>query len=257
MTDADIRKLLERPVPAEYVPLITGMKFFIEPEISCSRFFAEACFTDEGKMTELGTFLAKRMTGGIFLDIPCGLNSVREEGKDADLVPMAETLTFADVWEVDLTADVIRDRLPSAIDVMQGGAGYALSKNIGEIAVRPQNGITVATMQDDLLGFVSKLDVKHPLLTLYIAALQPDAEACKNTEWVWNIAVPYLSALYAEIDRVLGPKDQLILNSAAMLAEGIDLEQFPEADPDIALLHLGFTVLRRDAYGKVKMYGRE
>lgn len=263
--------MLSREVPAAYHPLIAKMRFFIEPEISCSRFFAEACFTDESleayratanrstlMRTEMGDTLAKRMAGAVFLDIPCGLNAVRDAKRDWDLVPLAQALGASSCWEVDNTADVIGDRVPHVMEVTKGER-YTVAHGIKAIGLREEDGFAVATMQDDLLGFLSKLSDAgdRPSFVLYLSGLQPDAALCASAEAQRTIAAPYLMALYDELARICGPKDALILNSAGMLFEGIDETAHPEADPAIALFHRGFTLLRRCKYGKVHLYAKE
>ena len=268
MLQKDIQHMLERHVPSSHVGLIEHMKFFIEPEISCSRFFAETCFTNDSlqeyrrrldvsalRRTELGEFLKERMIGSMFIDVPCGLYAVRETGKDYDLIPLVQTLGASSYIEVDLTSEVLRDRLSVTIDVLEGGR-YRLAKNIGEIGSREERGLAVATIQDDLLGFISKLpDAKdHPPLTIYIAALQPDVTFCSDAKNQHNIIVPYLMALYHELARVCGADDTLVLNSAEMLVSGINQKIVPEIHPAIALFQRGFTLERRCKYDKMQVY---
>ena len=271
MTSADLRQMLKRHVPASSLPLIAKMKFFIEPEISCSRFFAEACFTEESlgtykkksdpiclERSELGEYLVKQLQDGLFIDIPCGLSSVREVGRDCDLVPLAKSLGASQYIEVDLTADVVSDRIPATMDVIENGI-YQLAQKISNIGVRKENEFPVMTMQDDLLGFISKLSDarERPPLTLYLSGLQPDANFCKKIEHQREIIVPYLTALYDELDRICGPKDLLILNSAQMLVTGIDETVFPDIHPSIALFQSGFTLKRRCRYDKVHVYMKD
>ncbi len=268
MQPSNLHPLLTRKVPSDYLPLIAQMRFFIEPEISCSRFFAEACFTEESlkkyrsshhgsdlECSEMGNIIALHMQNGLFLDIPCGLHAAQEKGKDCDLIPLVKTMGFDSYIEVDIDSDVIRNRLPHVINVIEDGT-YQRASSIGETGSREEYGMHIMTMQDDILGFLAKLETgdDHPPMTLYIAALQPDASLCKDKNAQEQIIVPYLTALYAEIDRVCTSHDLLILNSAAMLAEGVDTKTFPEADPDIALFQHGFTVLRRCMYDKVRVY---
>ncbi len=270
MLSFDLRRILQRHVPCSYASLIERMKFFIEPEVSCSRFFAEACFVPASLLaygesgvrsfllrTELGDFLAKRLSDAIFIDIPCGLHSVRETARDYDLIPLAHSLGIAAYIEVDLMADVLHDRLSNTIDVLENGT-YELSKKIGDIGLREESGVSVMTMQDDLLGFVSKLPdaESHPSLVIYISALQPDAAFCKDYANQRDIVVPYLTELYNELARICGKEDTLILNSSAMLTAGLDDKTFPEVDATVALFQRGFTLVRRCAYGKVHVYAK-
>ncbi len=269
MISSDIRRILEKEVSPAYVPLIAQMRFFVEPEVSCSRFFAEACFMSaslqtykrEGDRsalfrTELGDVLAKRLAGAIFIDIPCGLLAAREQEHDYDVIPFAHSFGVDACIEVDLTADVIRDRVPHVIDVTDGGTGYRLTQGVGEIGLRETDGLPVATMQDDLLGFISKLSSSEvrPPVALYLSGLQPSPTMCQSPEAQRTVVVPYLLALYDELDRVCGAGDTLILNSSAMLTAGVDDKKFPEVDAAVALFQRGFTLLRRCAYGKVHVY---
>ena len=249
--------MLRREVPPTYRPLIPAMTFFIEPDISCSRFFAKALFTEESlaayraskdrsalRLTEMGDVLAKRLPQAIFLDIPCGKHALRDQTEDWDLIPLMHRLGIREYWEVDLTADVLHDRVQT-VDVLKY-SNYQLSKGIVHIGERTVDGLQVLTMQDDLLGFLAKMTDAHPPLCVYISALQPNAPD--------DISVPYLTALYDELHRLCGPRDTVILNSAAMLTEGIDDTAYPEIDASMALHRRGFTLLRRCPYGKVSVY---
>jgi len=231
------------------------MQFFIQPEISCSRFFSEACLDPHSGRTELGDFLADRMRDSIFIDVPCGLFSAREEGKDADLLPLTKKLGVKAYLEVDLTADVLRDRLPQATDILADGL-YTHVKTVGEIATREEKGLDVFTIQDDVLGLLSKIvsgDDRLPI-TVYLSALQPDAAFCAQKRAQEDVIVPYLMALYDECSRVLCSADTLILNSSAMLTAGVDDACFPEVDATVALLQRGFSLARRCKYDKVHVY---
>jgi hypothetical protein len=270
--EKDIRRILRRDVPDAYTPLIAKMKFFIEPEVSCSRFFAEACFTEEGLQnfragtvpplatrTELCSVLAERLQGAIWIDIPCGLHAVRDQERDWDLIPLVRTLDIAAYWEADITADVVRDRIQETTDVTAQGTSYTLGWGLRAIGLRDVDGLPVATMQDDLLGFIAKLPWpgNRPPLALYLSGIQPDATLCATHEGQRDIVVPYLQALYQELERACGPEDVLILNSAAMLGAGIDEEKFPAVHPAVALFQRGFTLLRRCPYDKVHVYVRQ
>lgn len=258
--------LLRRSVPSTLVPLIERMSFHIEPDISCSRFFGEACFTEESiaayrqsrdphdlRTTELGEFISSRLCGGLFLDLPCGVSSLREEGVDFDIPPLASALGAASCWEVDLSADVLSDRLPGSGEIREGG--YALRERIGAEAMREEAGLRVTTMQDDVLGFLAKLSSSREVpLAIYVSALQPDAASIEHQD---AIAAPYLEALYAELDRLCGPRDLVILCSSAMLCHGMDETRHPMIHPAVALPMRGLTLLRRDRYDKVHVFGRE
>lgn len=261
---------LTRPVPPRYIPLIERMKFYIEPEVSCSRFFGKACFTEKSVAryresgdiavlapSEMGSFVAERLRGGLFLDIPCGMHAVREAGEDFDLVPIAEALGAADVWEVDATEDVVRDRIAETMDIL--GGGYRLGNRVRSVGLRTQGALRVATMQDDLLGFLAKYvhaDTDPPL-AVYVSGVQPDAGFAQKPEFQEEIAVPYLEALFDELQRVCRPGDMAILNSGDMLVSGLDEGTFPEIHPALALPKRGFTLERRDMYNKVQVFVKD
>lgn len=246
------------------------MRFYIEPEISCSRFFGRACFTEESarmfgetgdhaalRRTDLGAFIAQRLNGGLFIDAPCGLHDARDGDADFPLPSLAAALGASAMWEADLTADVVRDRVPAVIDVL--GGGYALAGGPGESGMRTNAGIPVHTLQDDLLGFLSKIDpaaIDAPK-ALYLSALQPDGEACTDASFQSDVAVPYLCALYDELGHVTRSGDAVILCSSAMLAEGIDESFHMDAHPALALPPRGFTLMRRDALDKVHVFVRD
>jgi hypothetical protein len=271
MSDPDtLRRSLTQTVRDSYLPLIERMRFYIEPEISCSRFFAKACFTEESlaayrgsgtvsvlAFTEMGGWIAQRLEGGLFLDIPCGLASARDAALDFDMLPLLARLRARECWEVDLMAECIQDRLSETIDVLEGGT-YRLARGIGEIGNRTAHGLEISTMQDDVLGFLAKMPdaPAHSPKAIYISALQPDAALCKDAEYVRTVAAPYLKALYDECARVCDIGDLVILNSSAMLSSGID-EAFPLLHPALALPPRGFRLARRCAYDKVHAFSRE
>lgn len=263
-------KALRRTVPSAYIPLIGRMRFYIEPEISCSRFFGRACFAEEStrryretgdhsvlQRTDLGVFIAERLNGGLFIDVPCGLHDARDRGADFPLPALAAALGASAMWEADLTADVVRGRVPAVIDVL--GGGYALAEGPGDIGVRTDAGMPVYTLQDDLLGFLAKIDPAALGLpkALYLSALQPDGEACTDDSFQRETAVPYLEGLYDELARVSLRDDLVILCSSAMLAEGIDESLHMRAHPALALPPRGFTLMRRDALDKVHVFVRD
>jgi hypothetical protein len=270
MSESAVRRRLSREVPGPYLPLIARMRFYIEPQISCSRFFGEACFTEASiaayraapdpallELSEMGADIAGCLKGGLFADIPCGLHALREDA-DFDLAPLVRALGAAEMWETDLDADVVRDRVPDVIDVVTP-SGYALQNVAGPIGLRLQNGLDIATLQDDVLGFVAKYadPSPRPPTAFYLSALQPDATFCADTGNQREVAVPYLTALYAELDRACMPGDLVILNSADMLAAGIDETLFPAIHPAVALPMRGFTLRRRCPRNKVQVYRKD
>ncbi len=225
---------ISRPVPAGYTPLIEQMRFYIEPEISCSRFFGTACFTEESinnyrtsnnikdlQLTELGAFVTKHIEEGLFIDVPCGLAEPLDPTLDFAITPLAKRLGAKEIWRVDNDKNVL--------------------------------GSKTFTAHDDILSFMSKIDVAIHPLAIYISALQPDAEFCALEENQKTIAVPYLNALYDELARVCEKGDLVILNSSDMLCAGIDEIMFPYIHPSLALPPRGFSLMRRCERNKVNV----
>lgn len=262
---------LTRPVPADYERLIIQMKFYIEPEISCSRFLGNACFTQESieeyrlthdaqvlELTEMGMFIERHVNNGLWIDAPCGQYDVREKGVDFDIPVLAARLGATDVWEIDSTADVMKDRLMHTRTIIEN-EHYTLMSSSGETAQRMQEGIAVTATQDDLLGFLAKLSREqlHKPVAVYISALQPDAHYCNDEAFQKTIAIPYLTALYMEMERVLHTGDLLILNSADMLVAGLNQESFPHIHPSLALPPRGFSLMRQCPLNKVWAFLKE
>ncbi len=249
--------LVRRAVPPSFIPLIEQMRFFIEPEISCSRFFKSACVEKDGAQTELGSFVAQHLHGGLLIDIPCGLDTPLSK-EDVAVGPLVRTLGAQEYWEVDLMSDVIGDRVPKTIDVFQNGH-YSLQEKISDAGMRTLEGMTIATMQDDVLGFIAKIsdDKRNFPIALYISALQPDATLCQNIDSQKEVIAPYLNALYDELSRVTQKNDLVILNSSTMLVTGVDEERFPFIHPAIALPARGLSLMRRCPRDKVHVFLRE
>jgi hypothetical protein len=259
-----------RDVPEAYLPLIAKMRFYVEPDVSCSRFFAKACFTErsltmyrntgdprELERTEMGEFLAKHLAGAAFYDIPCGQYAMRDQEEDFDVAPLAFTLGVQECIEVDATADVIRDRITRPIEVIRDGA-YVLAAEDGPMNERMTDGGPVTTIQDDLLGFLAKLSEqkKYSKNAFYLSGIQPDATLCKSEAFQQDVAVPYLRALYGELARLCGAGDTVILNSGTMLVTGLDENRFSLLHPALALPPLGFDLQRRCAYDKVHVFAK-
>lgn len=262
--------------------LIARMRFHIEPEISCSRFLGEACFTPESIKTyrdswntsdlersELGNFLAERLHGGLFVDVPCGLASARDPNRDFDLIPLVATLGAESYWEVDLNAEVLGDRIADPINVTENGQRYALDGKVGPTGTRTEHGIAILTMQDELLGFLQKIENDmRPATAFYLSGIQPE-QSVLTPEGQEQIAVPYLTALYDELARVCRTQDTVILNSSDMLVTGIDETGYPpfgplwEATggrptmhPVLALAERGLSLRRRCAFDKVHVFAQ-
>jgi len=244
-------------IPEAYIPLIEKMKFYIEPEISCSRFFATACFTEESlnayrknptmsslellQKTELGQYVSDHLQDGLFIDVPCGFDQPRD-AEDFAMIPLAAALGISRYWEIDKTADVLTHRMPS----------------VDEMTIRQEGSISVTTMQNDLLAFIATLSDTTPSpKAFYISALQPDADFCSDLSIQRDVAVPYLTALYDELARVCVAGDLVILNSSAMLVAGIDEETFPMIHPALALPARGFSLMRRCALDKVHVFKKD
>ncbi len=243
-------------IPETYIPLIEKMKFYIEPEISCSRFFATACFTEESlneyrktptmssitllQKTELGQYVSDHLQDGLFIDVPCGFDQPLD-AEDFAMIPLAAALGISRYWEIDKTADVLTHRMPS----------------VDEMTIRQEGQISVTTMQNDLLAFIATLSDRTPSpKAFYISALQPDADFCADKSNQREVAVPYLTALYDELG-VCITGDLVILNSSAMLVAGIDEEMFPVIHPALALPARGFSLMRRCALDKVHVFKKD
>ncbi|MDB4978104.1 MAG: hypothetical protein JWM56_290 [Candidatus Peribacteria bacterium] len=260
---------LPQSVPAAYSPLIEQMKFYSEPNISCSRFFGMACFTGDSiaeyrstgsiaalAFSGLGSYIAQHLQGGLFLDIPCGRFAFRDQQEDFDLIPLVARLGAARYWEVDIDTDTLKDRLPRATDIISNGT-YQKIHATDSIGIRHECGLPIATMQDDLLGFLTKFsDEDSQPKTIYISALQPDAGFCTTAEHQY-IAVQYLTAVYDELARICKAGDLVIVNAGTMLIAGIDEMKFPAIHPALALAARNFTLARRCAFNKVQVFRKE
>lgn len=251
-----------RSIPAEYARLIERMKFFIEPDVSCSRFFGNACFTEESISTyrkthdekdlvptEMGTFIKNHLLGKLFIDVPSGLHSAREHDVDFDIHALAKTLGAAHIWQVDIDEETMKHFIPDTVPMI--GHPYAFIDRNGPMATNE----SVTSFQDDVLGFISKMDNAQSK-AIYISALQPDAVFIADEKNLHDVALPYLNSLYKELSRVCRKNDMVILNSSSMLVQGID-ERHPLIHPALALPPLGFTLMRRDAYDKVHVFVKE
>ncbi len=96
------------------------------------------------------------------------------------------------------------------------------------------------------MEFFATFDADDRPKTIYISGLQPNAEDV--------IAIPYLQALYDELDRICTMHDLLILNDSDTLVRGID-----DADihPHVALHKRGFTMQRCYPKNKVQVFERK
>lgn len=264
----DIPALLQKEVPSEYVDIISCMKFFSEPNISCSRFLGAALFTEDSLTqykkdhdletlvsTEMGDFLKKNLHEKIFLDIPCGQFALRDTEKDFQEIELLRALGVHEYIEVDNNVDVLCDRTLALIDLYRGGK-YQQTHGISGFGKRKKGDMSIATIQDDLLGFLCKFSENVPK-AIYISALQPDAEFFKDLSSQKDVGVPYLEALYKELDRICASSDLVILNSSDMLVAGIDEEVFPAIHPTIALAQKGFTLKRRCPQNKVQVFQKD
>lgn len=242
----DPRRVLTRPVPSAYTGLAARMRFHVEPEISCSRFFGEACLErprdPASPLTELGAFVRERLRGGLFIDVPCGLFSARDPGRDVAIPPIAVALGAGAMWEIDATWEVVADRVPQ-----RGGVG-----------MRTEAGLPIATMHGDILRSIAAFpDASAAPKAIYVSALQPHADLCADAKARADTVLPYLRALLDEIARACAPGDLAILNSSAMLVEGLPEDDTAMLHPALALPPRGFALMRRCRYDKVHVFVKE
>lgn len=211
----------------------------------------------ELRRTELGDYIHAHLEGGLFIDIPCGRHDLRDATLDFTLAPLAAALGASEMWEADLSSDVIDDRISPVTNIREGG--YQRTHSVGPVGTRTDGGIAVHTTQDDLLGFVAKIErtrIDGPV-ALYVSALQPDAAACANASFQRDVAVPYLSAFYDACAAACHAGDLVILVSSAMLCAGIDDAYQLSAHPALALPPRGFTLMRRCPKDKVHVFVKE
>jgi hypothetical protein len=264
LSAADLHTWMSRDVPPDYVSLIRRMQCYIEPEISCSRFFADACLASRqtdglhnASRTELGEYIHNHMHGAAFVDMPCGLHAVRDAQHDVAIPPLAAALGAMCCIEVDCTAEVIGDRMPNTIDVIDAAGNYVHDKSIGDIGSRKENGMPVFTMQDDVLGWLAKASTERTFpVVIYLSALQPRQELCDDPAQEAEVVVPYITALFDELARMCDHRDLIILNSSDMLVQGINQDAYPFIHPAIALPERGFTLVRRCPLNKVHVFLR-
>ncbi|PIR53041.1 hypothetical protein COU76_03235 [Candidatus Peregrinibacteria bacterium CG10_big_fil_rev_8_21_14_0_10_49_10] len=215
----------------DYDTLIAHMQFYSEPNVSWSQWLHTACI-QEGELTELGAFLASRLEGGVWVDIPCGL----ADASGKTVMEVAQKLGVRTLLQVDHDAGVLGERL--------------------EHPVRTVEGTTVYTHCADVLEFLAKLPVNTGKRgrAIYISGLQPQADFCRDPAHVSGVVVPYLQALYSELERVSAAKDLVILNEAAVLGSHIDEEQYPTLHPAIALVAHHFCCRRTCPHNKVQVF---
>ncbi|PIQ76152.1 hypothetical protein COU78_01175 [Candidatus Peregrinibacteria bacterium CG10_big_fil_rev_8_21_14_0_10_49_24] len=218
----------------KYGAFIENMQWYGEPEISWTEWLQKACVSD-GALTELGEFLRSKLLGGTLIDVPCGL--AKPETADLSVVDIATLLGVCTYVEADNDADVLGTRLHNPVRTTDGG-------------------MTIHTHLTDILAFMAQLE-EHSgqyVRGIYISGLQPLKEFCEDPSNVSDVVIPYLEALYNELDRCSKNGDLVILNDANTLVLSVDEAVFPTAHPSVALMMRGFTCKRTCPHGKVQIY---
>ncbi|NOS67310.1 MAG: hypothetical protein HOO67_03005 [Candidatus Peribacteraceae bacterium] len=222
---------LSKNVPAEYNPLIAHMRFWPEPHNTWLDHFRSAIFTGESiaecfaskprrltmlKLSLLGIELREMMQGGLFIDIPCG------HGRAAQYLP---ALSIARCWEVDLDLYRCNQDIPEPVHVVRDGK-YHLENGIHDFRIERVNGVPVTTIQDDLLGFISKINKEEAKeqKTFYLSGLQTDREMCKALPGRTkdSTEIQYFDALCKELASASNSGDLVILNGIYPYITGID-----------------------------------
>ena len=220
-----------------YQNLIDNIQFYIQPEISWNRWFYNAC-TENESLTPMGVYLHTMINGGTFIDIPCGLRNPPER-EDASLLPLLKQLGITTYIAVDKSIKIITDRM--------------------EQYHHDEKKLSIDTFQSDLLEFVSEFerpsDTKH--LTWYLSGLQMNPQFILNEEYQQQTAVPYLKALYTELERATVSGDCIIFNDAASLINGIDESIYTDIHPIISLSGYGFTHTKSCPHNKVQILEKE
>ena len=210
------------------------MQFHIEPEISWSSWLKQACILD-GQFTELGEFLQSKLIGGIFIDVPCGLENKTAKG-DCNVIDVVKMLGVSTYIEVDKDAEILGERLRNP------------ERTVGDMKIQ--------AYQSDILDFIAQLQVNRetPKRAIYISGLQPNEDFCSNSDNLSTIVIPYLQALYDELGRISHVGDLVILNEANALVSGINEEKYSDIHPSIALIQHGFICKRTCPHNKVQIF---
>lgn len=250
--------IFRRTCPESHAPLIENIRLFGHPEVSWSRFFMKACFT-EGSLseyrktensealerTDIGNKIFEHMKEGLFFDVPCGYAHLSND-EDFALLPVLGQLGFSRVVECDIDAKVLGERIGEPED--------SPSDNLA-MKIRSEGSVSVAAIQQDVLGALSKTDPDAlPMpVTYYLSGIQCDLEQMKNGA---DTAVSYLIALYDELARLCQEKDLIVLNDTTTLTQGIDTDALPHVDAVIALTNRGLRQIAQDNIGKVRVFAR-
>lgn len=236
-----IRAEFSRPVPPEYQELIGLMKFAGAP----SQLYSNALSRDVVRnykgfhdefgidpdeflgtaekfgLTQRGELWKSVIQGRDFIDLGCG-----QIGYSMAPRLFAQLAGAKRYIGIDAYLEKIHDesfvREEENISIKQAGVGYCLLDKLGAVKVSKENEFTSVWVQDEILGFVSKIKEGGGKV-FYMAGIEPREGWLNIEEPTTKTIQQYAEALVKEFNRVTIAGDAVILCNV-----GITLDLDPE-----------------------------
>lgn len=223
--DNEVERLkmeFSRPVTPENIPLIEKIRLHTQPGETSSGGFGLEVFgempdtyglghkfkaaLETGDLTKKGEFYRQLIQGRDFIDLACGDPSWSPVPRAVAKTLEAKRYIGVDKYALADADKRMRDKLVPVVDRQ---SGYALQNTLGPVHVENEGGFEFSWIQDDMLGFVSKIKDTNGAV-FFLAGVQ-EYDTNEQTQ-EWQTTMEYFGALGREMSRVTHNGDSIIFS---------------------------------------------
>ncbi|MBI3331439.1 hypothetical protein HYZ99_00590 [Candidatus Peregrinibacteria bacterium] len=204
--------------PQEYDGLIADATFTTHSQTGFSE--AAQFWHDYGKDSKTYKFMHPLVEGKTFIDLGC---SHSDQPRLASKALGASRYIGVDRYRHD------EDGPPTSMCLEEmvcdcKAKNYFLRNNIGRTNLEEERGSDSIWIEDDMLGFISKIE-KQGGYTIYISGVEREDDMQQNKKYYARIAEEYLAALWKEVARITAKGDTVIVGNAYSMNEEV-LEKY-------------------------------
>lgn len=227
-----LKSEFNRPVPPENIPLIEKIRLHVQPGATSSKGFGAAVFgkmpydyglgdefkaaLERGDATQKGEFYRKLIANRDFIELACGDPELSPVPREVAKALGAKRYIGVDKYALDHVDSRMKGK---TISVSDRSLGYVLQNKLGPAHTENEGGFEFSWIQDDMLGFVSKIHDTSGAV-FFLAGVQEEETSRQSGDW--QITLQYFDALGREMSRVTHSGDSVIFSGVTPVDELIE-----------------------------------
>lgn len=230
--EEELRAEFNRPVPPENIPLIEKIRLHTQPGQTTSDRIGWDVFgvdtghyglsdefkaaLEKGDLTPKGQFYKKFVENRDFIELACGDPSWSPTPRAVAKALGARRYIGVDKYALADADKRMQGKLTTVVDKQ---SGYTLQNALGPAHVENEGGFEFSWIQDDMLGFVSKIKDTNGAV-FFLAGVQE--YETDDTSQDYQVALQYFDALGRELSRVTHNGDSVIFSGVRPVDELLD-----------------------------------